>query len=380
MTRFILITLALLVVSCSKPDTPEIIVEKLYTKSDYSLLSSADKQAMTSEEWSEFGYSRLKPRLSPSSRYFELERFLYSHSSAIIHTHTIDGDKKLIKVTFKHPTLLLELGLFTETALQAWKDEVEQTQVNFEKGLITESTLEFTETEETFTLLNDGIFLNLAAVKEKQKKYRDIQELSSSLEVLNELTLKNSTHSHFNSSEYTKAVEELRQRGEQQITSDFETYSSTIAKLVDLDPDYATYSDLDRAADAFRRLVMIKADNYFKNNLVISKSKVADSTSGEKALFFEWELNSPSTEQLYGSSAAFSATFFDASGRQIGYQELVFKNGPYGNGTVAGTVGAEIESQTTANNTSRVEVKYLHPFSVPMMKCSFNVQLVCAQF
>lgn len=380
MTRFILISLALLMISCSKQDSPEVIVEKFYITSDYNLLSSADRSAMTSEEWSTLGYNRLKPRLSATSRYFELERFLYSQSSAIVHPHTVDGDKKIIKVTFKHPALLHELGFFTDAALQFSKDEIEQAQVNFEKGLLTEPTLEFTKTEETFTLNNDGVFLDLAAVKEKQKKYKDIQLLTEPLRKIDELTLKNHTHFHFNNSEYTKAIEELRLRGEQQVASDFQTYNSTIAKLVELDPDYITSVDLGRAAEAYRRLIVIQADNYFKNELVVSKAKVADSTSREKALFFDWELRSPSKKKLYGTSASFSATFYDAGGRKIGYQELFFKDGPNGNGIVAGTVGSEIESQAIANKTSRVDVKYLHPVSVPTIECSLSAQLECDKF
>lgn len=382
MTRYILISLVLLLASCSKPDTPEVIVEKFYTTSDYNMLSSADKQAMTAQEWAELGdYSHLfKPKLSPTNRYFALEQFLYSHSSVTVRQHTVDGDKKLVKVNFKHPALLIELGFFTEDALRVFKDEIEQANVNFEKGLITAATLQFKENEETFTLLNDGIFLNLAAVQESKKKYRDIEKLRDSFKVLNAYTLKNITHFEFHKADYRKAVEELRQIGHQQVIADYEASADAMKSLVELDPEITIYSELGYAADAFRRVIMVKADNYFKDQLVISDDKVSESTTGEKALFFQWELKSPGTENLYGASAAFSATFFDAGGRKVGYQEMYFKDGPRGDGIVAGTVGAKIESQSAAENSSRVEVKYLHPINLPMMKCSFNGQLSCARF
>ncbi|ALZ75399.1 hypothetical protein [Rheinheimera sp. F8] len=377
MARFIFISLTLLMISCSKQESPEEKIENFYTTPDYNLLSSADKSSMTSEEWEKLDYNRLKPRLSGASRYFELERFLYSNSSSIVHPHTVDGDKKLIKVTFKHPALLHELGFFNEFALEYSKDKIEQAQVNFEKGLLTVQTLEYTTTEETFTLNNDGVFLDLAGVKERKEKYRKIQLLTESLREIDQLILKNHTHFHFNSSEYTKAIEELRLRGEQQVASDFQTYNNTIKKLAELDPDYIVSIDLGRAADAYRRLIVIQADNYFKNALTISKAKVADSTSREKALFFEWELKSPPESKLYGTSASFSAVFYDEVGRQIGYQELIYNDGPNGNGIVAGTIGSKIESQAIARKTSRVEVKYLQPVSVPMIKCSLNVQIQC---
>ncbi|EJI86142.1 hypothetical protein AEST_10160 [Alishewanella aestuarii B11] len=377
MARIILIAMVLLMISCSKPDTPEQIVEKLYMTADYKLLSAADKQAMTAEEWDKLGFSRMKPQLAPSSRYFELEQYLYKFTSATIHPHTVDGDKKLVKVTFKYPSLLLELHLFSDTALKLWKEEIEQAQVNFEKGLITESTLNITETEETFTLLADGVFLDLAALQERRRIHKTVHELRASLEPLRALTFKNMLSYHFNGSDYAKAIEETRQRGLQQITSDFEMFRSVFTKMLELDPDSKPFIDLHQASEAYRRLVLLKADNYFKQELAISNTKISDTSRGYKAVFFDWELKSPSQEPLYGAAAAFSATFFDDSGKQIGYQELIFKGAPDGERNMIGSGGLKIDNQTMANKARRVDVKYLFPYSLPMFSCSLDQQLSC---
>lgn len=380
MTRYILIALALLMISCAKQETPEMIVEKFFTNSDYNLLSSADKQAMTAEEWAEYDYHLPKPILSPSSRYFELERFLYSHFSQVIHPHTVDGDKTLVKVTFKYPTILTELGFFSESAFILFEDEIKQTQANFEKGLITDATLKISDREETYTLLNNGVFMNLADVKEKMKVRSAVSEVKDSLKPLNDLAFTNYMSHHINVDKYDKAIDELRIRGAEQIAADFEAYKSAITKIMALTTDDDAAREARDADSAFRRLVLVKADNYFQNELVISKAVVADSDRRKKALFFDWALKSPSSESLYGASAAFSVTFFDANDRQIGYEE--FRSSKISNeeGNLGGSIGLKVEDQAMASKTSRVEVKYLYPVTVSMMKCFIESRLVCGAF
>lgn len=80
---------------------------------------------------------------------------------------------------------------------------------------------------------------------------------------------------------------------------------------------------------------------------------------------------------MYGAAAAYSAKFFDEAGSQIGYEEFVLTNISNEKGNLAGNVGMPLENQTMASRTSRVEVKYLFPVKVSMMKCSFGKDLEC---
>lgn len=284
MTRFVIFTICIFLVACSKPQ-PEELVKKFYQSPDYNLLSAADKQAMNAEEWKKYNYYILKPTLSPTSRFYELEGFLYKNVTSVFHpSSNLDG-KTIVKVSLKYPSMLIDLGFFSD--LSFYKDKLEQAMVNFNKGLITESSLQYHEEEITYTLIDGGIFLDLAKVKEKQKISQLIDEIENSLKEIDSLTLVNSTHPHFNKNEYSEGMTQIRNRGIQKITDDFENYKRSISKIRSLDPDNEYYTVISNATDAYRRLIIMKADAYFDNELVISKAKVAESTSHEKALFFD---------------------------------------------------------------------------------------------
>lgn len=374
MTRFLMIALCIFCVSCSKPQ-PEELVKKFYQSPDYNLLSDADKKAMNAEEWKKYNYSVLKPRLSPTSKFYELEAFLYKHVTFVFHpSSTLDG-KTIVKVSLKYPSMLIDLGFFSDLSFN--NDKLEQALVNFNKGLISESSIQYYEEEITHTVIDGGIFLDLAKVKEEQKISQLVDDIKTSLKEIDSLTLVNSTHPHFNKYEYSDGMTQIRNRGIQKITDDFEKYKNSILRIKSLDPDNKFYIVISNAADAYRRLIIMKADAYFENELVISKAKVAESTSGEKALFFDWKLKSPSKDKLYGAAAAYSAKFFDGAGSQIGYEEFVLTNISNEKGNLAGNVGMPLENQTMASRTSRVEVKYLFPVSVSMMKCSLDKDLEC---
>lgn len=374
MTRFLMIALCIFCVACSKPQ-PEELVKKFYQSPDYNLLSDADKKAMNAEEWKKYNYSVLKPKLSPTSKFYELEAFLYKHVSFVFHpSSTLDG-KTIVKVSLKYPSMLIDLMFFSD--LTSINDELEQALVNFNKGLITESSIQYHEEEITHTVIDGGIFLDLAKVKEKQKISQLIDDIETSLKETDSLTLVNTTHPKINKYEYSDGITQIRTRGIQRVTDDFENYKKSISKIRSLDPENECYNVIRNATDAYLRLIIMKADIYFDSELVISKARVEESTSGDKALFFDWKLKSPSKDKLYGAAAAYSAKFFDGADNQIGYEEFVFSNISNEKGNLAGNVGRSLEDQTMASRTSRVEVKYLFPVSVSMMKCSLDKDLEC---
>lgn len=375
--KYALILFVLFLSACQKAPTPEEVVSGFFITQKYEYLSDIDKKSMSAEEWKKAArHNPSLPVLSPTNKYFELERFLRSKYSYSVLPHAKDGENLKVTVVERFPEVLHELYFFNENTLDLVKDELEQALVNFNKGLLEES-VKMKEVSHDFTVFPDGIYLNLAERKVRQARFLKIREITESFAHVKSYELLRLRFFFSNPKQYAELFALLREKGIEEISKDFENLASSIEIILNLEPEYPLFSYENMAGELYSAKIALKADKFFSENIEISNAEVANTSRNEKALFFDWKFKKRPTEELFDYYAGFTATFFDDSGMQIGYEEYLSPQISTEGGNQGGSVGVSIKNKNIANRSKRVEVRYFLPFSNQSLKCEAEETLTC---
>lgn len=379
-----IIFIALILSGCSESTKnldPGDHVLRFLESLDYELLSEADRSVWSRDEWNEQADSwrASRPTLSPTNKYFELERHLYEFVSYQLEEVTENQDESYsVTVIFRWPAVLEEVYFFNDSLIEFVNDELENLMIAYESGHLTPTTVNYSEAKETFTVFSDGIFVNAEELKKRREENEKIDQLFSQLSHVDDYDLGFDFYSQ-GSSKLVRQIEELRAIGIEQIRLDISSLESAIIQANELQSERDNYSTLDTLGKLYQARVLLESDSIFSDSLRFNEVRVTEA-QGRRGigLFFDWSITSNSLPHE-ALSAGFQAKYFDDDSNQIGSENFLISSISTENGDRGGSIGRIIDNQGVARRTSNVEVSYLVPSRAPRFNCKFDKTVRCEQ-
>jgi len=346
---------------------------------EYEMLSEEDRSVWSQDDWAEHVKSGIIPRpsLSPTNKYFELERHLYSLSTIKIQEDKEEQDgSHSVVVEFRWPSVLGEVYYFNDSLMEFVEEELRNLLSAYESGQITSETLKYSKTIEEFSVLPDGIFINVEKIQRSMEENRKIKTLFADLDYLKDYDLDLDFYS-LGSSELIDQVKQLRTIGLDKIRSDIRLLESAIVQAGELKPETSYYSELLTLENLHRARNLLESDSIFRKSLEFINITTAESRGRRGiGLFFDWKI-SGETLPHEDVNAGFRAKYFDDSNEQIGSETFLISSIVTKNGDRGGSIGRVIDNQGVARRISDVEVEYLVPSRVPRFHCEFDGNINC---
>lgn len=379
-----IIALMLILSGCSestKNIDPGDRVLRFLESADYELLSESDRSVWSRKDWNEYADSGLilRPKLSPTSKYFELEQHLYDFYSYELKEVTKNPDESYsVTVLFRWPVVLEEVYFFNDSLIEYVENELTNLTVAYENGRLTSSTIKYNEAEETFTVVSDGVFVNAIQVEEQREKNDQIDQIFSQLSYIDDYDLNFDFYS-LGSSKLVKQIEELRAVGIEQIRLDISLLKSAIVQANELQNERYNFSSLDTLSKLHQAKVLLESDSIFSGSLKFDDVRVSEA-QGRRGigLFFDWSISDDALPHE-AVSAGFQAKYFDGDSKQIGSENFLISAISTENGDRGGSIGRIIDNQGVARRVSAAEVSYLVPSSAPRFNCQFEETVKCEQ-
>lgn len=346
---------------------------------DYELLSEADRSVLSRDEWGEHASSwhMLRPSLSPTSKYFELEQHLYEFVSYELKEVVGNDDESYsVAVVFRVPAVLEEVFFFSDYSIKYLEDELTNLMVAYENGRLTEASITYSEVEANFTVVPSGIFIDAEESQKRREIRAKVDQLFSDLSHIDGYDLDFAFYSR-GSAKLVRQIEELRAIGLEQILLDISSLESAIIQANELQPERSNYSDLFTLSKLHQARVLLESDRIFKSSLVFEGTRVAEARGRrDLGLFFDWSLTSESLPDE-AVSAGFQVRYFDSDERQVGSENVLISSINSENENRGGSVGRIIDNQGVARRAESVEVRYLVPTSAPRFNCRYDGAVKC---
>lgn len=313
---------------------------------DYELLSEADRSVWSQEEWNEHADSWRAPRptLSPTSKYFELEQHLYEFASYQLEGVTDNPDDSYsVTVVFRWPSVLEEVYFFDDSLIEFVEDELTNLLIAYESERLTPATIKYSEAEEIFTVVSDGIFINAEEAQKRREDNEEIDQLFSELSYIDDYDLDFDFYS-LGSSRLIRQIEELREIGIEQIDLDISSLESAIVKANELQSDRYNYSSLNTLGKLHQARLLLESDSIFSESLEFNEVRVAEARGRRGiGLFFDWSITGePLPHEAV--SAGFQARYFDGDLNQIGSEDFLISVISAKNGDRGGSIGRIIDN------------------------------------
>ncbi|SEO41128.1 hypothetical protein [Vreelandella aquamarina] len=379
-----IIILMLILSGCSESTNnldPGDRVLQFLESPDYELLSEVDRSVWSREEWNKYAgsWNAPRPTLSPTSRYFELEQHLYEFASYQLEGVTDNSDDSYsVTVVFRWPSVLEEVYFFDDSLIEFVEDELTNLLTAYESGRLTPETIKYSEAEEVFAVVSDGIFINAEEAQRRREENEEVDKLFIELSHIDDYDLDFDFYS-LGSSKLTRQIEELREIGIEQINLDISSLESAIVKAKELQRDRYNYSSLNTLGKLHQASLLLESDSIFSNSLEFNEVRVAEA-QGRRGigLFFDWRITGDLLPHE-AVSAGFQARYFDSNSNQIGSEEFLISVISAENGDRGGSVGRIIDNQGVARRVSSVEIGYLVPSRAPRFNCKFDEAIKCEQ-
>ena len=379
-----IIALVLILSGCSESTKnldPGDRVLQFLESADYELLSDADRSVWSQKEWNEYADSGFIPRptLSPTSKYFELEQHLFDFYSYELKEVSKNTDESYsVTVLFRWPVVLEEVYFFNDSLAEFVEDELTNLMVAYENGRLTSSTIKYSEAEETFTVVSDGVFVNAEQVQELREENERIDQLFSKLSYIDDYDLSFDFYS-LGSSKLVRQIEELRAVGVEQIRLDISLLESAIVEANEKQNERYNFSSLDTLSKLHQARVLLESDSIFSDSLEFDEVRVSEA-QGRRGigLFFNWSILGDALPHE-AVSAGFQAKYLDGDSEQIGSENFLISAISTENGDRGGSIGRIIDNQGVARRVADVEVSYLVPSRAPRFNCQFEETVKCEQ-
>lgn len=365
-----------------RPDTPEEKVELFIKNGSYELLSDSDQNSVNEEEWNE-KKSSLHPsetHLSPTSKYYELERYLRSFAAVNVETTTKTDEEgnQIVAVIYAIPTVLSEVHFFSDYAMEYKLQEISNLQALFDKGLLSDDNIEIQTRKQEFKVNDTGIVLGMDQIIKAKAIKSQLEPIFESFFPKHPSYI--DVFSHLNFSDWAADIRRIRKIGKAGLEKGIEQYESLIKKLRDAESNNSAYTYLRELEVLYKAKKILAADKLFLTHLDITKAKVADSTSGGKGLFYEWSYNPKNNNHpSFGLKPSIKVRYFDEDGHQIGSEVHKYTNIDLKDGSTAGSVGRKIDNQMMARRAIRAEISYHVPFGILDFKCSSERKPMCRE-
>ena len=416
------IFLALILSGCSdstmKLEPGDHVLQFLESQ-DYELLSEADRSVWSRDKWSEQSrwWRTPGPALSPTHKYYALERYLYEFASYQLKEVTDNQDGSYsVTVNYRRPTELEEVDLFIRVRFgpdlnEDEVDKLENLMIAYEGGRLTPTTIKYIENEHVFTVVSGGVFIN---AEEKQMRCDEIEKVEQLFSQLSHIGYYNLDFDFGTPSELMgyliglgqatrikdlkesrviTQIKNLRAIGVEQIRLDISSLGSAIIQLSELQANVleelmcnssgweapGEYPVLKTLAKLHEARVLLEADSIFSDSLRFNEVMVAEEQGGHGiGLFFDWSITSNLLPDE-AVSAGFQARYFDDDSNQIGSEDFLASSIRTENGRREGRIGKLIDDQDVAQRTSSVEVSYLLPWGTPWINCKLDETVVCEE-
>jgi len=165
------------ITGCMKQSQQEIALEFQKT-GKYELLSTEDKSVYTKNEFEKFWPQGGDLSLEPTSKYFEIEKYLKS----LITFKIKNAKENEIIITIFYPSVLSEIWFDNlEVLTKKNKDKLENLYLANKKDLLDVSNFKFTEFDKTYLFNDSGIFIDLALVKKTRETSEKINKIRDSV-------------------------------------------------------------------------------------------------------------------------------------------------------------------------------------------------------
>ena len=367
---------------CSEPKnelTAEDQVLRFLTSPEYEMLSLQDRSVWTREEWQEYVSKGIipKPKLSPTNKYFELERYLHEFVTFnISNVRNVSDGEQVVTVTVSWPRALEEAFFFEESLMGIFEEEISNIQSAYDRGFLTPSAINLITSDEEYTVVPDGIFFDVAKIQERIDKRSEAKQLFDQLKYIDSYDLDFDLYS-LDYSKLISQIETLRKISIQQIEADISLLEAALLLANELIPEASHYTELTTLGKLYQARVLLESDAAYSQGLTFARARVAEAQNRRGiGLFFDWSLSGENLPHE-AVSAGVQARYFDGDGVQIGSENIMYSDINVENGNRGGSIGRIIENQNIARRVSSVEVRYLVPSSAPRFACEFNQAVEC---
>ena len=379
---------------CSEPKnelTAEDQVLRFLTSPEYEMLSLQDRSVWTREEWQEYvskakalgiGITPTpKPKLSPTNKYFELERYLHEFVTFnISNVRNVSDGEQVVTVTVSWPSVLEEVFFFKESLMGIGiiEEKISNIQSAYDRGLLTPSAINLITSDEeyTYTVVPDGIFFDVAKIQERIDKRSEAKQLFDHLTYIDSYDLDFEWYS-LDYSKLISQIETLRKISIQQIEADISLLEAALLLANELIPEASHYTELTTLGKLYQARVLLESDAAYSQGLTFARATVAEAQNRQGIhLFFDWSFSGENLPHE-AVSAGVQARYFDGDGVQIGSENIMYTTIYVKNGNRGGSIGRIIENQNIARRVSSVELRYLMPASAPRFACKFNQAVEC---
>ncbi|WP_290654452.1 hypothetical protein [Idiomarina sp.] len=305
---FIVLT-AVLLVSCSKDEksvkkTAKQIVEDFIDNGEfhYEMLSAGDRQDVSRKEWDEevhLGKHYFpESKLTPASKYYELEQFLLEAFGYTVDINSKENDTTAY-VTIKQPKLYAELSRFSTEALRSDGEAFDNALNIYKKGLLTKDKLNFHNIElEAWIIKENTVKVGAQEILNEVRKHKDRSDKLDRVEAK-----KLEIESFFGGLVYgdfitggrttSRNIKHLREIGAQKIQELFTEYKSLTSEYCrlfgEMIPEYSCFlHDVEKIHELTE---IAKADEIIRSSIKINSSSIQKSR-GDYGVFYEWEVKS----------------------------------------------------------------------------------------
>ncbi len=357
MKLFWIISLILLVVSgCTQEPNPEIAIKaqkqdvaivtpksqseiaiEFARTGNYELLSDEDKSIYTKDELGS-SWSHLNQYLDPTSKYFELEKFLIGKIS--FKATSIKENE--VVITTIYPKVFMNIS-FELLDIKDNAKKIENLYLAFKSNKLTPSDFKFEQLETTYKFTDSGIFLNLAIKKEKKELVLSISQYTDMANELFMLII----YSSDDIEKFNLLLEQSKN-----LEKNIEKVSEVKSKLLDIDSEYSSFSIENYIETANRALVISRKFYELINNIEYKDLRIAKSKGGDLAIFGSYKYTGKENIKL----SHFIAKFFDKDGVLISKQKLEYFASDLFYGKVK-SFGFSISDQLVAKSASKVEIE-----------------------
>jgi len=337
----ICLSLFILLVGCfnnenSKPifSNNEELVLYFHQHGGYEYISDEDKAVYSKLDFDKEWSVSDKLISGPTSKYFKLEKHLYSLRVFKAKSST---SEEIVIETFFPKSLTLFYGLKFNN-----KDDVEKLDnllSYYNSADFNNNDLEFKSSEKSYRINETGIYLDLNAHKKRQQNRRKISKLVKTI------------------NEELEIPDSFFLAGQKSSQNEFDTFLSQVVgveeklerlrtikeKIQRLDPDYFTVL-IDNDIKAFSKaLIVNKTFIDLKQNLEFSDIEIAKSTRGKMSVFGGFTYKGKSKI----NAAYCLVKFLNESGEIIGQQEMSLASNLFEG--MRGSVGFSIEDSYVAS-------------------------------
>ncbi|NWO06905.1 MAG: hypothetical protein HLX50_14770 [Alteromonadaceae bacterium] len=283
----------------AEPKTPEQVVDEFIDGGEfhYEMLSASERQEVTRQEWEdEIDFSQYfpKPKLTPASKYYELEQLLISSFG---YTVEIKESKSPVQaeVTIKKPRLYSDLSNFSSTVLITEEEAFENALSVFKKGSLTTEKLSYNEVplrtwEIKGSTVSVGAKKLLKNIREYKQRSKNLKTLKArQKEIYSKFQGINNGDFIYSNRDTVEKIRVLRQINVGQLYEEYKQNFIGICQLYrEIMEDYPCGS-LYKIEELYELAEIVKADRIIQSTIEVNSSSVQRQSDGY-AVFYDWEV------------------------------------------------------------------------------------------